>query len=174
MSFRVDGLPSFGNWFVAKSNVDQVLTPETKRIIQDAMGFKGVKVLNVEQGVKGVNINNILNEIKPESAKVIYQDIANILGVNSKEISTILVLIGGLELSKEYETKLKKSLQKIDTKKANKLANDLGLVGQADSVLIFVDNGISMEQGGFILIEAGLKEIKKTIYQDEQELIEKE
>jgi len=167
MSFRVDGFSPISNWFVAKGNVDKVLSPETKRMIQEAMNLKGgVKVLSVEQGIK-TNIANMVKEINPENAKVIYKDIANILGINFEEISSILVLIGGLELSKDYEKKLKKSLKKIESGKANKLANDLGLVGSTDSVLIFVDDGISLAEGGFILIEAGLKEIKKSIYEDE-------
>ncbi len=172
MSFGIEGVSGLRNWFVAKGDMSQVLSPDTTKMIKETMGFQGIKVLSVEPGIKGVNIHQILKELDTQSTQAIYQDIAKILNVNIENINSILVVLGGLELAKDQLERIKTSLKKLEAKKANKIASDLGLV-EENNALIFVDEGVGFENGGWILIETGMREIKSAI-KKEEELLEKE
>jgi len=167
---RVDGFSGPRNWFIAKGEVNQMLSPEVSKAIQNAMGFNGIRVLSVESGIK-IDINHVLKEIDQNSAGPIYQHLANLLGVNLESINSVLVIVGGLELAKEYLDKIKKSLKKIGQKKANQIASELGII-EEDNALIFIEDGVNFQGGGLILIETGMKEIRRSIKNEEDALEE--
>ena len=70
-------------------------------------------------------------------------------------------MVGGTELVKKRLKEMEKSLRKIDKKTVAKLAELLG-ISAGEDVLLFLE-GQDVNEGGMIIIQAGLQEIKESI-----------
>lgn len=151
--------PSFQKWYADKTP-DKILGKEASELLKN-FGFKGVRVVTVEQGIKGIAIQSVIKELKDQSATPINQQIAEILGLPESAIDSILVIVGGLELVKSKMKEIEKSLKKIDQKRIGQLAKQLG-IENADDVLILAE-GKHQEIGGLIFVQAGMREIEESV-----------
>jgi hypothetical protein len=155
-------LPMSSNWFAGSSKVTQALSPDAVNLLKNSMGFKGVKIVTVQEGMQGLAIKDVIRELGKEDAKNISKEISEILRFDVEKLESVLVVVGGLELIKSRFEEIKKSLKKIDKEKISKLAKELGLLTDQD-VLIIAEDGTNIETGGLIFIHAGLKEIEESI-----------
>ncbi len=151
--------PSPINWQSTSATGKTSLSSEAQALLKDAFGFKGTKIVQVEKGMQ-VNGLTTLKEMSGPEATKLNQQIASALGID-QELQSVLVMVGGTELVKKRLKEMEKSLRKIDKKTVAKLAELLG-ISAGEDVLLFLE-GQDVNEGGMIIIQAGLQEIKESI-----------
>ena len=157
----INGLPqnTYGSWYSAAGSQKQVLPSETQKLLQEAFGFKGVKIVQVEKGIQ-VNALKTLEELSTQKSVMINQEIAESLGISST-LESVLVVVGGTELIKSRLKELEKSIRRLDKKSISKLSKALGLLGNED-VLLFIQDQTTTD-GGLLIVQAGLQEIEESL-----------